>query len=640
MTIKHLSAYLIAAFLSLFLIQSVSAIQLSGTTDIHDPSTIVRDGDRFWTFGTGGGANNFPINALYSYDLINWQRAPSPIPPNTRPGWVNGKVPGFDGNFWAPDIIQMNGRYYLYYSAFSATSGMNSAIGVMVTDSLNNPNWQDLGMVVSTMDEPRSASGEPVNAIDAGVFRDANNNVWIVYGSHYAGIYMTQINPATGLRMNSSRHGVVGNNGNWHEFEAAQVQYIDGYYYMFVNLGECCAGNQSTYYIVVGRSTSPTGPYLDKNGRSLWNYGGSTILSTSGNYIGPGHFGYLNNNGQHLASIHYYDGTTATGWPGRLDLLQINMSNGWPSLTRNFTLNAIDEPNEPPPAVQVPVGRAVITSRLSGKALEVENASQDDGANVIQWTYNGIPNQQWDIADAGNGYYTIRAAHSGKSLDVYNFSTEEGGEIRQWSFTGGANQRWRFVDAGNGYYGIVSQHSGLGLDVFEFSTADGGDIRQWTYWGGENQQWQLQYINTNNNSPASITLEEATGFCSVDGAIETEHAGYGGSGFANTTNANGAGINWRVNVPAAGQYQLRWRYANGTSSARSGRVLVNSAQQVASVALNGTGAWNSYTNSATVTVNLAQGVNTIRLEATSSGGLANIDHLQITGVQPTPVSCN
>jgi arabinan endo-1,5-alpha-L-arabinosidase len=97
--------------------------------------------------------------------------------------------------------------------------------------------------------------------------------------------------------MNSSRHGVVGNNGNWHEFEAAQVQYIDGYYYMFVNLGECCAGNQSTYYIVVGRSTNPTGPYLDKNGRSLWDYGGSTILSTSGNYIGPGHFGYLNNNG-------------------------------------------------------------------------------------------------------------------------------------------------------------------------------------------------------------------------------------------------------------------------------------------------------------------------------------------------------
>ena len=59
MTIKHLSAYLVAVFLSSFVFQSVFALQLSGTTDIHDPSTIVRDGDRFWTFGTGGGASNF-----------------------------------------------------------------------------------------------------------------------------------------------------------------------------------------------------------------------------------------------------------------------------------------------------------------------------------------------------------------------------------------------------------------------------------------------------------------------------------------------------------------------------------------------------------------------------------------------------
>src|SRR5690606_19643626 len=142
--------------------------------------------------------------------------------------------------------------------------------------------------IVSTVDEPRSSANEPVNAIDAGVFRDANNNVWTVYGSHYAGLYIIQINPSNGLRLNNTRHGVVGNNGRWNEFEAAQVQYINGYYYMFVNLGECCAGNQSSYYIVVGRSTSPTGPYLDEDGRSLWDYGGSEVLSTSGNYIGPG----------------------------------------------------------------------------------------------------------------------------------------------------------------------------------------------------------------------------------------------------------------------------------------------------------------------------------------------------------------
>jgi arabinan endo-1,5-alpha-L-arabinosidase len=284
----------------------------------------------------------------------------------------------------------------------------------------------------------------------------------------------------------------VGNNGAWQEFEAAQVQFIEGYYYMFVNLGECCAGNQSTYYIVVGRSEHPTGPFYDKNGRNLWDYGGSSVLSTSGNYIGPGHFGYLNNNGQHLASIHYYDGTTSTGWPGRLDLLQMTMSNGWPTFTRSFTLNATASP---PSSVSVNTGRVTFTSRLSGKLLEVANADQADGANVVQWSNLGGTNQQWDIASVGDGYYSIRAAHSGKSLDILNFSGLNGGDIRQWAYFGNPNQQWRFVDAGNGYHGVISKHSNLAMEVLGFSTADGGDVVQWQYLNGHNQHWQIQYVN-------------------------------------------------------------------------------------------------------------------------------------------------
>ncbi|MET0357113.1 MAG: family 43 glycosylhydrolase [Cellvibrio sp.] len=491
----------------MLLAQQSTAIQLNGTTDMHDPSTILKDGDRYWTFGTGGGASNFPINALYSYDLVNWQRGPSPIAPNTRPSWIANKVPGFDGNFWAPDIIHMNGRYYLYYSAFSSTSGMHSAIGVMVTNSLNNPSWQDLGMVVSTVDDAKSASGQPVNAIDAGVFRDLVGRVWMVYGSHYAGIYMVQIDPSTGKKLNSTRYGVVGNNGNWHEFEAAQVQFIDGFYYMFVNLGECCAGNQSTYYVVVGRSEHPTGPFYDKNGRNLWDYGGSSVLSTSGNYIGPGHFGYLNNNGQHLASIHYYDGTTSTGWPGRLDLLQMNMVDGWPTFTRSFTLNPT---TSPPASVSVQTGRVTFTSRLSGKLLEVASADQADGANVVQWSNLGGTNQQWDIASVGDGYYSIRAVHSGKSLDILNFSGLNGGDIRQWTYFSNPNQQWRFVDAGNGYYGIISKFNNLALDVLGFSTADGGDVVQWQYLNGHNQHWQIQYVGAASSSKSSSSAPKSS----------------------------------------------------------------------------------------------------------------------------------
>lgn len=476
---------MLTAFACLFTVHSAQAADLFGTTDIHDPSTIVKDGDTYWTFGTGAGASNFPINALFSTDLVNWSRGPSPVPQNTYPNWINNKVPGFDGNFWAPDLIEMNGRFYLYYSAFSGFQEMRSAIGVMVTDSLNYPNWQDLGMVVSTVDEPYSG-GQPVNAIDAGLFRDATGRVWMVYGSHYAGIYMREINQDTGLLANSARYPVVGNNENWHEFEAAQVQYINGYYYMFVNLGACCDGNQSDYYIVTGRSTSPTGPYLDKNGVSLWNYGGSNVLDTQGQYIGPGHFGFLSANGQNLASIHYYDGTTFNGWPARLDLLEMNFVNGWPTFNRNFGI----APNPPGPVAN---GRVNFISRHSGKILEVENASQDDGANVIQWEYNGLANQQWDIQYLNNGYYSIRAAHNGKSLDVYEWNPDDGGEIRQWTYFGGENQQWQIIDAGDGYYAIISRFSDKALDVFEFSVDNGGDIRQWEFWGGAPQLWKIEY---------------------------------------------------------------------------------------------------------------------------------------------------
>jgi arabinan endo-1,5-alpha-L-arabinosidase len=465
---------------------ALAAVTLTGQTDIHDPSTIHKEGSKYWTFGTGDG-----IVSRYSSDLKSWTYGNTVFTAGTWPSWINSYVTNFAGNFWAPDVIKMNGKYYLYYSAFATTSSsFESAIGVAVTDSLNNPSWTDLGMVVSTKTEALSSGGFKTNTIDPGLFVDASNKVWMVYGSHYAGIYMVQINPSTGKRMNTTRYPVVGNSGNWHEFEAAQVKYMNGYYYMFVNLGECCAGNQSDYYIVTGRSTSPTGPYLDKNGVDLWNYGGSTLLSTSGTYIGPGHFGYYNHFGQDLASIHYYDGTTSTGWPARLDLLQMSISSGWPTFTRNYSLKTGYGS-----LATVADGRVALVSKLSGKAIDVSGKSTADGADVIQWSYGGSANQHWDLTHLGNGYYSLRAVHSGKSMEVWQSSTADGGDVRQNSYTGATNQQWQVTSLGNGYYKIVSRLSGKALDVYNMSLADGGDIRQWSYWGGDGQQWELKYVN-------------------------------------------------------------------------------------------------------------------------------------------------
>jgi len=475
----------IAALAALSCVVNASALSLKGTTDIHDPSTIIKEGNTYWTFGTGAGTSNFPINALYSTDLINWKRGPSPVTANTFPSWINSKVPGFDGNFWAPDLIEMNGKYYLYYSAFSATSGMRSAIGVMVTDSLNTPNWQDLGMVVSTVDEG-TLGGQPVNTIDAGVYRDAQNNVWMVYGSHYAGIFVRQINTTTGKLLNSARYPVVGNNYAWHEYEAAQVKYINGYYYMFVNLGECCQGTNSDYYIVTGRSTSPTGPFLDKNGVSLWNYGGSTVLMSDGNYIGPGHFGYYYNNGQHLVSIHYYDGTTATGWPARLDLLQMSFANGWPELTRNYSLKSDNNI-----AVN---GTYRITPAHSGKSLDIANCATANGTNVQQWSWLNNNCQKFNITSVDGIWHSISPINApDKAFDIDAFSTSNGANVMLWSAAATQNQQFRFQAAGSGRYRIVNRNSEKCLDVSAATTADGGNLLQWQCISGSaNQMFTLQ----------------------------------------------------------------------------------------------------------------------------------------------------
>ncbi len=131
--------------------------------------------------------------------------------------------------------------------------------------------------------------------------------------------------------------------------------------------------------------------------------------------------------------------------------------------------------------------------------------------------------------------------------------------------------------------------------------------------------------------------EDAIGYCYVDGFIEDEHAGFTGTGYANTDNATGKGIVWKVNIPVDDLYQFTWRFANG-SSARSARLLINGIEIVSSLDFPATGAWTTWSE-VSVDVVPETGILEIRLEATSSGGLANVDFMQITGENPQPLNC-
>ncbi|MGI5240618.1 ricin-type beta-trefoil lectin domain protein [Dactylosporangium sp. CA-139066] len=114
----------------------------------------------------------------------------------------------------------------------------------------------------------------------------------------------------------------------------------------------------------------------------------------------------------------------------------------------------------------------------SNRCLDVNGASQADGAVVQIWDCNGGANQQW-TATAGNQL----TVYGNKCLDVPG--TSAGSRARIWTCTGGTSQQWRLNADGT----IVGVGSGLCLDVNGAGTANGTAVQLWTCNGGSNQQW-------------------------------------------------------------------------------------------------------------------------------------------------------
>ncbi|MGW0121515.1 carbohydrate-binding protein [Streptomyces sp. NPDC003327] len=133
---------------------------------------------------------------------------------------------------------------------------------------------------------------------------------------------------------------------------------------------------------------------------------------------------------------------------------------------------------------------------------------------------------------------------------------------------------------------------------------------------------------TGTTAQAATTRYEAEASPAVcTGTLDSDWAGFTGSGFCNGTNAVGAAAQFTVTAPAAGTATLRVRFANGTTAARAATVTVNGTT-AASVSFESTGTWDGWTTK-TLTVPLGAGTGTVRFSPTSAAGLPNIDHLEV-----------
>jgi rhamnogalacturonan endolyase len=134
-------------------------------------------------------------------------------------------------------------------------------------------------------------------------------------------------------------------------------------------------------------------------------------------------------------------------------------------------------------------------------------------------------------------------------------------------------------------------------------------------------------------APTRYEAEAAPATC--DGVIESNHAGYSGSGFCNASNAIGAAAQFTVTAATAGTATISIRYANGATADRPADGSVNGTVAHAASAFGPSGAWTTWATK-TLTVSVNAGSNTIRLSPTTASGLANVDYLDFEAGGTTP----
>jgi arabinan endo-1,5-alpha-L-arabinosidase len=119
--------------------------------------------------------------------------------------------------------------------------------------------------------------------------------------------------------------------------EASILIYRDGWYYLLVTHGSCCAGANSSYNIRMGRSRKVTGPFIDNMGVDMLQGGGMLFLGSGGRFIGPGHFGLLDlGDGVQKFSCHY-EADLDRGGISVLDIRPLLWRDGWPVAGENFS---------------------------------------------------------------------------------------------------------------------------------------------------------------------------------------------------------------------------------------------------------------------------------------------------------------
>jgi arabinan endo-1,5-alpha-L-arabinosidase len=258
--------------------------------DMPDPS-VKKFGRYYYAFGTTGN-RRLPDGRIFtllrSHDFAHWDKLGGAlIPPRSNTNY----------QYWAPEITENRGRYYLYY-AMGDDDPEHFVIRVAISSKPEGP-YLDSGAVLMDCQKNRFT-------IDPFPFRDVNGQWYLFYACDFP-FDSPGYHAGTGIRVNrllnmttpgndcrtvvrpafdwtlyqaNRRMDVFGRTfAEWHTIEGPCVVKHEGKYYCFYSGANWRTSRYGVDYVV---ADNPLGPYTGAGDHAR------VLHSVPGKVFGPG----------------------------------------------------------------------------------------------------------------------------------------------------------------------------------------------------------------------------------------------------------------------------------------------------------------------------------------------------------------
>lgn len=242
------------------------------THNFPDPAVLLVDGT-YYAYSTNSNSRNVPT--ARSTDLVKWEYLRDAMPALAR--WVNLS----QANVWAPEVLRVDDRYLLYYTARDKASN-KQCIGLALADAPQGP-FRDRS------ETPFICQTDEGGSIDASPFRDADGTLYLYWKNDGnccmkpAYLYGQQLSP-DGTELVGEPVRLARNDAPWEGsvVEAPTMWLHDGGYYLFYS-GNGYAGER--YAVGYAVCEGPLGPCVDAEENPIL----ASDLTEPPLVVGPGH---------------------------------------------------------------------------------------------------------------------------------------------------------------------------------------------------------------------------------------------------------------------------------------------------------------------------------------------------------------